>query len=513
METDPGSRQNPQRIFEQGHIVEEVPFCDPLALFAPLADEPFALFLDSSTPTTDSRWSFVAADPFAILTVEDGTTFLNGAKQAGSGFDALNHLAEEHALPRNWWGKKPDDGQHEEDTPPFKGGFAGFIGYDMAHALETLPTRKSRQTGTPDRARDMAPDMALGAYDCIVAFDHEKRRCFIVSTGLPEKSPAARAARAEARAAKWRARLSLRPSLAPLHWPAHAAPESIIKTALSRTAYETRVQKVIDYIFAGDIFQVNLSQRFDANLQPGDTPLALYRRLRTLSPAPFAGFFNFGTGQLLSSSPERFLKLADSQIETKPIKGTRPRGQTPAEDRALADDLRHSEKDHAENTMIVDLLRNDLSRVAKPGSLRVPELCTLKSFASVHHLVSTITATLNTGKHPVDLLKAGFPGGSITGAPKIRAMEIIHELEDEDRGPYCGSLGYLTFDGDMDMNISIRTICIANAKLSFRTGGGIVADSEPAAEYEETITKARAMADAVRGVKPATTTQDEEDCA
>lgn len=485
MEREP----TPRRIFEQGHIVEEIDFCDPLALFAPLASDPFALFLDSSATTLESRWSFIATDPFATLTVEQGQTYLNGENVAGTGFDLLSELTEEYALPQNWLSAHDDAA-----APPFAGGLAGFIGYDMGHALETLPKRKSAKPDTPD--------MAIGAYDCVLAFDNRDRRAFIVSTGLPEKTVATRAARAEARAAKWRARLRLRPSLPKLIWPESPAPESLIQTRLTRSDYEARVQKVIDYIYAGDIFQANLSQVFVAQLPEDDTPFALYQRLRTLSPAPFAGFFNFGSGELLSSSPERFLKLAGCTIETKPIKGTRPRGTTAHEDKAFADELLHSEKDHAENTMIVDLLRNDISRVAEPGSLRVPHLCALETYANVHHLVSTVTAALAEPHTATDLIKACFPGGSITGAPKIRAMEIIHELEDEDRGPYCGSLGYISFDGRMDMNISIRTITLNGKQATFRTGGGIVADSNPEAEHDETLAKARAMADAIRGVRP-----------
>ncbi|MEQ9519761.1 MAG: aminodeoxychorismate synthase component I [Parvibaculum sp.] len=493
METDP----SPQRIFEQGHIAEEIDFCDPLALFAPLAHEPFALFLDSSAPTGDGRWSFIATDPFATLRVQDGKAFLEGHAQSGTGFDCLRKLTEEHALNSDWL--------TGENAAPFAGGFAGIIGYDMAHALEVLPKRKTRKSENPD--------MAIGAYDCVLAFDHWQRRAFIISTGLPEKSAATRAARAEARAAKWRTRVKLRPALPQLHWPERPAPDSIIKAPLSRATYEERIQKVIDYIFAGDIFQANLSQRFEGDLQHGDSALTLYRRLRALSPAPFAGFFNFGDGQVLSSSPERFVRMTNRNVEAKPVKGTRPRSTLAAEDRSLARELQESEKDRAENVMIVDLLRNDLSRVAKPGSLRVPSLCKLESFANVHHLVSTVTATLDDKKNAVDLLQACFPGGSITGAPKIRAMEIIHELEDEDRGPYCGSLGYLSFDGQLDMNISIRTICVEGEKFSFRAGGGIVADSDPIAEYDETITKARAMADAVRGKHPAPGTRAANDAA
>ena len=236
-----------------------------------------------------------------------------------------------------------------------------------------------------------------------------------------------------------------------------------------------------------------MTQRFRAPLPEGVTPFELYRRLRAVNPAPFAAYLDFPEVVVASSSPERFLKLRDGRVETRPIKGTRPRGKTPAEDDALALELLASEKDRAENVMIVDLLRNDLSRVCRDESVKVPELCVLETYATVFHLVSTVVGELLPGMTAVDLLKASFPGGSITGAPKIRAMEIIAELEPTQRGPYCGSIGYLSFTGSMDSNIVIRSYAIKDGTVTFQAGGGIVADSKPDAEYEETMDKARAL--------------------
>jgi para-aminobenzoate synthetase component I len=484
------------RVYDAGHLIEEVPFCDPVALFAPLAADPFALFLDSATaapendPSRQGRWSYIAADPFATLVKSDEVAFLNNINVGKSGFDLLDRQLSGLSLPPGW----TDD----PALPPFAGGLAGFLGYELGHELEALPARKPwGHTSTEP------PDMALGAYDCVIAFDNIDRRAFIVSTGLPEVTPAARAVRAEARATKWRARLALSPALPPLQWPETPSPDNVIVHDTQRTEYEPLVARTVELIHAGDIFQANLSQRFKANLQNGDDAFTLYRRLRALSPAPFAGFFNFKEGALLSSSPERFLKADGRHIETKPIKGTRPRGQTPQEDQILADELLSSEKDRAENTMIVDLLRNDLSRVSDNGSVQVPSLCELESFATVHHLVSTVTANLKNDKNIVDLLRSCFPGGSITGAPKIRAMEIISELEQRARGPYCGTLGFLSFDGKMDTNISIRTLTVMNGQAVFQAGGGIVADSVPADEFDETLTKAAALTKAIRGERPA----------
>ncbi len=483
------------RVYDTGHLIEEVLFCDPISVFATLAGEPFALLLDSATaspqndPTLQGRWTYIGADPFTVLTKHGGGVELNGVAQNGTAFDLLSQQTKALSLPPHW--------QEDKNLPPFAGGFAGMFGYELGCELERLPTPP--QNGP---IRETTPDFAVGAYDCVLAFDCIERRAFIVSTGLPEASPTARAVRAEARAAKWRARLALNPALPDLEWPASPASETTIRAEHTRNDYEAQIQQVIDYIYAGDIFQANLSQRFDATLQNDDNPFTLYRKLRAISPAPYAGFFNFGKGCLLSSSPERFLKSDGRTVETKPIKGTRPRGSSVKEDETLARDLTQSEKDRAENVMIVDLLRNDLSRASEDRSVKVTRLCELESFATVHHLVSTITSTLKSDTSNVDLLKACFPGGSITGAPKVRAMEIITELESSARGPYCGSLGYLSFSGEMDTNILIRSMTCIGQHITFRAGGGIVADSNPSDEYEETLDKASALSRAIRGVPP-----------
>jgi para-aminobenzoate synthetase component 1 len=259
--------------------------------------------------------------------------------------------------------------------------------------------------------------------------------------------------------------------------------------------YEAAVSKIIEYIHAGDCFQVNLSQRLLAPLS--DDPLELYGRLRQLNPAPFAAYFNLGDFQILCASPERFVRLANGEVETRPIKGTRPRGTTSAEDEALRRDLTSNPKDRAENVMIVDLLRNDLGKVCEYGSVQVPRVCEVESFQYVHHLVSTVRGRLRSDLGPLDLITAAFPGGSVTGAPKVRAMEIIAELEPTARGPYCGCLGWIGFDGSADMNILIRTFTAGRGWVQFPVGGGIVADSDPAREYEETLHKAAGLLQAL----------------
>ena len=491
-----------QKVLETGQIVEEVPYRAPHAVFAPVAHEPFALLLDSTSHKTDraheadTQWSFIATDPFDTLT-EQNTEI---QKSPQDPFPQLHQWLGDNALPTHWL----DDVMAEAGSPPppFSGGLAGFWGYDMARAFENLPSPGSPKA--PQLQDDThLPAYALGLYDVVLAFNHHAQRCFLMSTGAPETSTAARAARAQARAAKWRARLALNPALPPLQWPQPPRPASAIQSPISRSTYEAAVAKVIDYIFAGDIFQANLSRRFEAKLQKDEDAFLLYRRLCAHSPAPFAGFFNVGGASIISSSPERFLKCVDGTVETKPIKGTRPRSDSPQEDLRLGEELRMSPKDNAENVMIVDLLRNDLSRTCQDGSIKVPDLCKLEHFATVHHLVSTITGKLRPNTHALDLLSTCFPGGSITGAPKIRAMEIIAELEPFTRGPYCGSLGYVGFDGTMDSNILIRTMIVKENRILFQAGGGIVADSKPHEEYDETTAKAAAMIRAVRGQTPA----------
>jgi para-aminobenzoate synthetase component 1 len=456
-------------------LIEEVPYGDPLATFARFAALTGAIFLDSAMPGgAVGRYSFIAANPFLTLKARDGWIEDGEGRIAGDPFVVLAERLARYPV------------ESEPDLPPFQTGAAGYFAYDLARHLERLPAH--RMDDQP------LPDLLLGFYDWTLAFDHETRRAWLMSSGHPGKSEAERQARAAARAAEVRRRLTQ---------PADLPKDSVRVTPkpdIDRAPYEGRVRRVIDYILAGDIYQANISQRFSAALPPGDDAFAIYCALRRRNPAPFAAFIRHGDIAIVSASPERFLKLRDGHVETRPIKGTRPRGRTPIEDQALARELMGSEKDRAENLMIVDLLRNDLSRVCRDRSVEVPVLFGLESFATVHHLVSIVTGELTAGKTAIDLLRAAFPGGSITGAPKIRAMEIIAELEPTRRGPYCGSIGYIGFDGTMDTSIVIRTMAIRGQQLTFQVGGGIVADSDPAAEYDECLTKARALIETLTGI-------------
>ncbi len=454
--------------------VEEIAYLDPIQAFAPWAGQPWSMLLDSARPDEAcGRYSYICVSPFQTLMVRNGQLLTDGTAAQGDPFDRLEELLAGLKLPL------------QAGLPPFQGGAAGYIGYEMGRFLERIPV-----PGTDDMR---LPDMALGFYDQIIAFDGVERRAWIIA-------PDAGLAHASARLAQLHAGVA-----AARVMPLPAVPDRFDIGAwtanFSRTDYECAVAQVIEYILAGDIFQANIAQRFAVELGPQFDRYGFYRRLRAVNPAPFAAFLEMGEFAIASSSPERFLKLADGMVEARPIKGTRPRGANPEQDSALARELMASEKDRAENVMIVDLLRNDLSRVCEDNSVDVPSLCALESFASVHHLVSIVTGVLRSGLGPVDVLRAAFPGGSITGAPKIRAMQVIAQTEPHIRGPYCGSLGYIGFDGSMDMNIAIRTIAMNAHQAVFHAGGGIVADSIPAAEYAECLDKARALFTAF-GLRP-----------
>lgn len=461
-------------VLGTGAVVQELDWLDPCSCFAAFSEAPHALWFDSAdTNHPAGKCSYIAIDAFETISVKNGD--MNGLS-----VDPFDHLKARLAHFTETWRGLP------EDLPDFRGGAGGYFGYDLAQGLETLPPPVS-----PYAVDDAGlPDMVVGLYDLVLAFDHEAHRCFLFSSGFPESEPAPRSRRAVMRLDDMRRKLYGVSAVSQDDYdpppPLTRAPSS----PLSAAAYQDRVQTVIDYILAGDIFQANLSHRFEAGLHPDDTPFGFYKRLRQVSKAPFAAFFQLGDWALTSASPERFLSCRNGRVETRPIKGTRPRHTDPARDMALASALRQDAKERAENIMIVDLLRNDIARVCKEGSINVPSLCAVESFPAVHHLVSIIEGTLKQNAGPTDLLKACFPGGSISGAPKIRAMEIIAELENTCRGPYCGAIGYIGFDGIMDTNIAIRTPVIRGGEISFQVGGGITAASEPASEYRETLDKA-----------------------
>ncbi|SON55896.1 Para-aminobenzoate synthase component 1 [Hartmannibacter diazotrophicus] len=423
-------------------------------------------FLDSSmSHATLGRFSFLAADPFATLKVERGVTTWNDEPVEG---DPLTILKEKLALYRQ---------PKRVGLPPFQGGAAGYVGYDFGRYLEDLPD--------PEQGLGEIPDLLLHFYDVVLAFDHREKRGWLFSTGWPEQETVARANRAIARAQEFRRLLTAEPKKpqgpgsADLDWQSN----------FTRPDYEAALARTIEYILAGDIFQANISQRFAAGLPEDFDPYAFYLRLRQVNAATFAAYLDYGDLVVASASPERFVQVYDGRVESRPIKGTARRVDDPAEDARIAEALLASEKDRAENVMIVDLLRNDLSRVCRPHTVHVPALCGLESYAGLHHVVSVVSGVLEDDADVTDLLRASFPGGSITGAPKIRAMEIITEIEKRARGVYCGSIGFFSFDGSADTNIAIRTVTFRHGEASFQVGGGITALSNPADEFEETLTK------------------------
>ena len=454
----------------------ELQTTDMVALAERLAGLPHLAFLDSAMPHSGfGRHSYLAADPYTVLDVRDGRATLGGRPVAGDPLDALGEALGSARV------------QRVEGLPPFQGGAIGFLSYEYGRRLENLPAPRVDDLGVPDAVFPL--------YDWVIALDHAKGKAWLISTGAPEPDGPAREARAEARAAAVLERLAREPATT----TSPVQPALSFRSNFSRAAYVDAIAKTVDYVLDGDIFQANIAQRFIADLPAAFDPWAFYKRLRTRNAAPFAAWLAFGDVTIASSSPERFLSVEGDRVEARPIKGTAKRWANPHADGSSSRALLDSAKDRAENVMIVDLLRNDLSRVCRPGSVEVPKLCGLETYASVHHLVSVVTGRLREGLSVADLLRASFPGGSITGAPKLRAMEIITELEGHARGVYCGSIGWIGFSGDADFNIAIRTATIANGKAVFQAGGGITALSDPQGEYEETLTKARAVFEAFGG--------------
>jgi para-aminobenzoate synthetase component 1 len=460
------------------------------------------------------RYSFLSADPLISFEIQRATF---GSDPFTAVRDTISQLNQSFDL------------QRIPDLPPFQGGVAGILSYELGGCWE--------RTSRVGKDEFQLPDAWFGVYDWVLAWDHEQDRAWIVSHGLPVIGQPgvtdSAAADSDREACQTRAAHRIREVLAKLEATdqelslstSDSSPMSDrepttdnfgslassdlsklnplpgwdgVTSDFTRDEYLTAVARVIEYIHAGEIFQANLSQRLLARCEL--PPVELYRTLRICNPAPFAGFLAHDDWAVVSASPERFLRVEDGVVEARPIKGTRQRRVGPEADLFTRDELRQSEKDIAENVMIVDLLRNDLSRVCTPGSISVPELCVVESYETVQHLVSEVRGTLKSGdvseaeQHDIwALLAATFPGGSITGAPKVRAMAIIAELEPTVRGPYCGSLFYSGFDGTFDSSILIRSFVCRKGWVQCRVGGGIVAQSDPVAEYEETLHKAEGM--------------------
>ncbi len=448
-------------------------------------DLPGLVLLESARPGRNARWTYLVADPVAVL------------ETPAAGPDPF-------AVARRLVGRLDRTVVVPADAPPFLGGLVGFLGYDLGATLERLPAIAP--------ADQDLPPLRLALHDWVVAWDRRTGHAWIGGRALD--GDGRRLAR---RLDDVHARLTSplttagRDGYGLPDSPAAVASRSsaplTFRSGLDRAAYEAGVRQVREHIAAGDLYQANLTRRLEAPFD-GD-PWALYRHLRTGDPSLFSAYLDLGPSQLtgrpralLSASPEPFLAVdADGVVKTDPIKGTRPRGRDAATDRALARELLSSAKDRAENVMIVDVLRNDLGRVCRPGTVRVPRLCRLERTAAVQHLVSTVTGVLEEGRDAFDLLAASFPGGSITGAPKIRAMEILEGLEPVRRGPYTGAIGWIGPDGAMQTSIIIRTFVADGTRLTLHVGGGITWKSDPAAEWDETVTKARGPLGAIGAVE------------
>lgn len=464
---------------------------DSSALFARIKHLPWAIWLDSGhvcgQANTDlanageakqgsaGRYDVMVADPFCRVGADEQRSWIEqqGELQYSSldPFELLKQTLAAYPQPRF--------------ELPFEGGAVGYFAYELGHRIEQF---SARQSPCP------IPTMQVGIYDWALVVDHHLKQTFLVSH---QQHPAT--------TQQWPHLLQL------LSAPRASAAETTqlfnvhgeVHSNLSSSQYAQAFQAIQQYIHAGDCYQVNLAQRF--RIQASGDAYSAYCALRQLSPAPFMAMMNLGTAQqplqILSASPERFLRVLGGAVETRPIKGTRARLAQPELDAAQASQLKNSRKDQAENLMIVDLLRNDLGKVCEIGSVQVSELFKLESYANVHHLVSTVRGQLAAGKTAIDLLRACFPGGSITGAPKLRAMQIIEALEPDARGVYCGAIAYIGFDGNMDSNIPIRTAVYQQGQFDFWAGGGIVADSEQQKEYQETWDKASAMLQLISQLK------------
>jgi para-aminobenzoate synthetase component 1 len=431
-------------------LCHEIAWRDPFDAAQRLAGRTGFAFLDSALPHASlGRYSYIAIEPFGIFSSVAGVTSWNGKSCTDPPLETLRKLLAQFTF------------EAALGVPPFRGGAIGAIPYDFGWRLDGLELR-----GPHPEDRD---PLHFSFYDLVLAFDHMQHRAFVFSSGFPERDALKRQARAVQRLDDMLAALEKEALAKPGILPAISGWTS----NFSQPAYHAAVEKVRTHILDGDIYQANISQRFTAKLPDGFSPFAVYAALRAANPAPFAAFLTCGDIAIASSSPELLLRKRGGDIETRPIKGTIARSADEAEDEKRRESLLSSEKDRAENIMIVDLLRNDLSRVSEPFSVEVPVLCGLESYAGVHHLVSVVTGHLSEGKDALDLIATCFPGGSITGAPKRRAMQIIAAIEQIPRGYYCGAIGYIGFDGTMDLNIAIRTAVMKDGEVQIQAGGGI----------------------------------------
>lgn len=449
-------------------LIEEIKTgLNSFEIYCLFKDYPYSFFLDSGMDHEGlGKYSFIGFDPFIVFKSKNEDIDIIEKREVksfkGNPFVELKELLSKYNM-------------NYKSELPFVGGAVGYFSYDLCHQIEKLP-----RTAVDDID---IPDCFLGLYDGVVIIDHRKNKVFVASLGIKDEARRIVNSIIKTINAGEEERININID--------YEENKKNFKSNFTKENYIEALEKLKGYIKAGDIYQANLTQRFECTLDI--RPYELYGKLRTINPAPFASFIDFGEGHIVSSSPERFIKISDRIVETRPIKGTRPRGKDSDEDTRNRKELLSSEKDKAELLMIVDLERNDLGRISKTGTVEVTELFHLEEYPTVYHLVSTVIGKMKDECDIIDVITSTFPGGSITGAPKIRAMEIIDELEPTQRNVYTGSIGYIGFNGEVDLNIVIRTILCKDEKAYFQVGGGIVWDSDPEMEYEETLHKAKAL--------------------
>ena len=448
----------------------EVPTIHTENFIEVIKNREFPFYLDSGGYFKRlGRYSFFGFNPLYTFNFKNGVVNINKngtiEKLNIAPFDYLKNALEQFKVIK------------ENKKFPFQGGFVGYLSYELGKYIEELPDSRSDDYNLPE--------IYFGVYDVIYVYDYLENRLYIAGYNFDENS--------EKKVELYKKALkNIKTDDSNFKIGKH------LESNFTKEKFKDTISQAKEYIFAGDIYQVNLSQRFHTDFS-GDA-YEFYKNFRNISPAPFGAFLDYGSFQILSNSPERYLLISNDHIETRPIKGTRKRGKDSVEDEMLKQELINSDKDKAEHLMIVDLERNDLGRIAKFNSVKVSEFEIIETYANVHHMVSTVEAKIDKRFHIVDCIKNSYPGGSITGAPKIRAMEIIDELEPTYRSVYTGSIGYISFDGDLDLNIAIRTAIIKDNTIYFQVGGGIVADSDPEDEYIETIVKAESFTKTLKGI-------------
>jgi aminodeoxychorismate synthase component I len=465
-------------------VFREIPFESPHAMYRRLRTKESFLFESAKGPASIARYSFIGIEPYLSFRVKNGEIEIAfGGKKTVSSRHPLQRLRELVGGYRQ---------KVAEGLPPFQGGAAGMLSYDFVHYLEHLPAHAVDDLNIPDAHFFM--------FDRVIAFDHQERKCWIIVC------PAARKTVLGYSGIEGQSERDVREAwddLDRIHQEildgGRELPEERGSPGRIEVLYETgkerymaMVRKAKEYIAAGDIFQANLSLRVAAKMGDRD-PWHIYETLRRINPSPFAAFVDFGDYQIASSSPERLVRVMGRQIDTRPIAGTRPRGKDIGEDEAMRSELLLNEKERAEHIMLIDLERNDLGRVSDYGTVEVDELMVTEDYSHVIHIVSNVKGRLAEGKDCFSVIEAAFPGGTITGVPKVRCMEIIDEIEPTRRGPYTGSLGYIGFGGCMDLNIIIRTFLLRGGRAYIQAGAGIVADSDPEREYHESMKKAEAL--------------------